>query len=825
MDDIRDVQSSPIVKHQARSRKSDVASTIGNRVVTGDLQRNLGVKAMEEKMTAISQENFDLKLEVHHRRTKQAELESKNEKLKMELERVQKEMNEVVTVAEEVHGLLTLRDEALEQAVVQIILYEERIESLEEDVKKITSIRPITDLESNNETFESEEQPAPPSSPPEKMQSRTDQVATPVNQTRLAIRVRDSMYRMPSFLAEENEDNGALRSLFLPTVQSVQTLRSISGSNDGHPDAGVINSPRLSVLSESSFLSVYGTRRPAQEDVESLDLTQDYTEELTGQVHAKAVAVDQWVDEGLNNLQESSQKKSTPRRPIGERPGQFLSMDDIAQTPAKRLEKIQRTLERKNGPSIVTRLPQRSPEAQVHTLPVAITRDSFYSAPKAPSKSNQTGLPPTPDTFSTNTLTSMNTMTTGTVKSASTESIQTHTIARPMQTYDKRSKERMKSGKWDSNPRLRAQRSVTETVTSHRAGHGLDTATQSELTVTISEFDSDRTTTDKTWSPKLRQNSTPAALNPPTLFTFSTDDNEWGKSGIPGLGQSPYSAGHPQVSSRDRSRITADFTTPRYSDDRSHVSSHNKIGTPGIGESPYSARSQMSSQTGNGDRYSPQTGIPRSMHPPARRSSIADSPTAEQKRAARRQQASRLAQDREFDVSPPKLPKITKTAPKQENQMPQAKESAKSGLVRFGYGLRSASGAFFAKSQKPVEQSVGVISTNVNAGNDMDSSRATPPPISRYPKDHYASKSRLPTGTSGGINYNRNGSMSSGLGSMDVGREAGSRQVSMNEQGEDEKPLMYDRDTSREERGQAKGEQTNASKGKWFGMKGKGGKK
>lgn len=47
-ENIRETQSSPSVSHQSRKRKSDVASSTATRVVTGDLQRSMGAKAMEE---------------------------------------------------------------------------------------------------------------------------------------------------------------------------------------------------------------------------------------------------------------------------------------------------------------------------------------------------------------------------------------------------------------------------------------------------------------------------------------------------------------------------------------------------------------------------------------------------------------------------------------------------------------------------------------------------------------------------------------------------------------------------------------------------------
>ena len=69
-----------------------------------------------------------------------------------------------------------------------------------------------------------------------------------------------SARRPPSFLREDKPSTSALRSLYrTETNGSYMSLnRAGSPQKDPDPDTFTLNSPRLSVLSESSFMSVYG---------------------------------------------------------------------------------------------------------------------------------------------------------------------------------------------------------------------------------------------------------------------------------------------------------------------------------------------------------------------------------------------------------------------------------------------------------------------------------------------------------------------------------------------------------------------------------------
>jgi hypothetical protein len=88
--------------------------------------------------------------------------------------------------------------------------------------------------------------------------------------------------RTPSFLRESNGSSSALRSLYLTDENKSKgafSVMSMTGSmflrEDADPETMTLDSPRLSVLSESSFMSVYGSPkhldlndgRPGRDDI------------------------------------------------------------------------------------------------------------------------------------------------------------------------------------------------------------------------------------------------------------------------------------------------------------------------------------------------------------------------------------------------------------------------------------------------------------------------------------------------------------------------------------------------------------------------------
>ena len=79
--------------------------------------------------------------------------------------------------------------------------------------------------------------------------------------------------RTPSFLHEEKPSTSALRSLYMTETNTsyISLNRAGSPQRDQDPDSYTLNSPRLSMLSESSFVSVYG-KSPKMQVGHSQDL-------------------------------------------------------------------------------------------------------------------------------------------------------------------------------------------------------------------------------------------------------------------------------------------------------------------------------------------------------------------------------------------------------------------------------------------------------------------------------------------------------------------------------------------------------------------------
>ena len=75
--------------------------------------------------------------------------------------------------------------------------------------------------------------------------------------------MRKTLARMPSFVSERSETTENLRSVYLGARASLMSLPRMSeDTNDAESRLAnnMMTSPSMSVLSESSFLSVYGSR-------------------------------------------------------------------------------------------------------------------------------------------------------------------------------------------------------------------------------------------------------------------------------------------------------------------------------------------------------------------------------------------------------------------------------------------------------------------------------------------------------------------------------------------------------------------------------------
>lgn len=186
----------------------------------------------EQDLSALHKRNFDLKLELFHRRERQTVLEKRIETLEG-----------AKTFAEEANTRLLQemekRDRAVEEAVQMIVSLEQRIELL------LREREMVRQLEADKALL------ARLNHSPSTALFNHD--ATPKRADELLPNERRDLARMPSFVSEHTEN---LRSVYLDTKPSYLSLSKA----DSRADNNGFVSPSMSVLSEDSFLSVYGNR-------------------------------------------------------------------------------------------------------------------------------------------------------------------------------------------------------------------------------------------------------------------------------------------------------------------------------------------------------------------------------------------------------------------------------------------------------------------------------------------------------------------------------------------------------------------------------------
>lgn len=461
LDNERGVQSSPV--RGTREERRPSSSGMG---------KGMGVKQIEEQVSTLHKQNFDLKLELYHRRQRQEALEARLEALEKQV----KEQAELQEVNEQLLAELEKRDQAVEEAVGIIVTLEDRVERLMQDREHVKEF----DKQYETDYFRPSHDDGPPSSPPE------------FKDNQLVVR-KEVLPRMPSFLSETTEGTEALRSLYLPPGQyndgnlpKLQEEETLSG----------MDSPRLSVLSKSSFVSVYGDKQSSPDAPEE--------PEHTPRRHRASSSIEKWVGNSPANV--------TPVRTSPQlRKNQFLSINDVLESPLQRLEKLKHTLEKHNS-TIASVRPQ--PERAVSVQARRKSRDALRRVfTDQTSFEHQHKLPPTPDTISTSTLRHYqysNDTLAGDHAKQGAFLYNTSTFPVPSTTQNAH----------QSTVSIRP-RSAGETVTSRREGHGWDTETQDDITETCSQSSNASATSAQGYSRSKNNMS-------PSFFNFSTD-NSWGR--------------------------------------------------------------------------------------------------------------------------------------------------------------------------------------------------------------------------------------------------------------------------------------------------------
>lgn len=344
------------------------------------------IKEMEHTLSTLHKQNFDLKLELFHRREKQTAMEERLAMFDERLEMLEKEKIESAKKNDQLASELEKRDKAVEEAVAIIVALESRLESLLRERETARKIEP----DSSPLTRVGSPAQAPSTNVTRPEPFNTDEPK--------------SLNRMPSFVSDRSDNTQNLRSVYLGAREP--SLVSLSRTEDTPNTTRIhyqLASPVPSVLSESSFVSVYGRNRtigdPAADD---------------SPLSAKAACHDRElvVSEGTPT---KAPRPTSSRAARGET-GQFHNIGDVldvGRSPLQRLEKLKMapaalpysprastsppTSSNNTDQSPFAR-PAKARKERQETLHKVLTQGPFNN------EQQPKGLPPTPDTLSTTTL-------------------------------------------------------------------------------------------------------------------------------------------------------------------------------------------------------------------------------------------------------------------------------------------------------------------------------------------------------------------------------------------------------------------------------------
>ncbi|KAI0121354.1 hypothetical protein BJ170DRAFT_600029 [Xylariales sp. AK1849] len=388
----RNSQSLPVQPTRRNTMDKRYQSNAGEE----EGKNGMGVKEMEKAVSTLHKQNFDLKLELYHRRERQTTLEEKTRKLEVQ----QEEMN---SIHESLLSELEKRDKAVDEAVDMINTLEARIDEL---VREREMVRIVDALGPYHQDL---------SSPPHDDEAQTLDVIS-------IARRRDkgkTLDRMPSFLSEQSERTANLRNVVLGNRSSLLHMRNVSESSADPSEINRITSPSLSVLSESSFMSVYGTTNNAQ-DKSSSSSQQD--QRLPNETFDGSPAPEKKPSNENWGTKKSSDIPSRTHREASKGGAslftQMQSLNNILDvaSPLQQLEMLPKKLSvddssrpstSGHGRGVNTPSPGRArvaPQVKTSREKREALRNVITASPTAKDLANSHALPPTPDTISSSTL-------------------------------------------------------------------------------------------------------------------------------------------------------------------------------------------------------------------------------------------------------------------------------------------------------------------------------------------------------------------------------------------------------------------------------------
>ncbi|TGJ83010.1 hypothetical protein E0Z10_g5754 [Xylaria hypoxylon] len=248
-----DIRDGDIPNSSSRRYRPVVERRPGSSHDDDSSQTSMGVKQVEK--------NFDLKLELFHRREKQSALE-------VQVEELLAERAESTEIQENLLSELVKRDKAIEEAVNMIVKLEARVDELVQEKEMMRRLEADGSYRHSWSNLSD---------------SLRTETPKPGDDGALLSTEPKTLERMPSFLSDRSAHTQNLRSIVLQNRSSLMHIRKvseISASSAEVSEANRVASPSLSMLSESSFVSIYGSKQgqdgvdlPPLDDVSAMDGT------------------------------------------------------------------------------------------------------------------------------------------------------------------------------------------------------------------------------------------------------------------------------------------------------------------------------------------------------------------------------------------------------------------------------------------------------------------------------------------------------------------------------------------------------------------------
>ena len=383
------------------------------------VQKEMGLREMSEHITKVDKQNFDLKLEVFHRR-------QRNDVLEVKLAELEAREADYDDLQAKYTALLLESDRQkliLDDAVLQICELQSENEELQAAIgghfAGVPDLEPVGHV--GEQRVSTDGQSVVPSTPPQangrpsQLPAR-DHQSLPKSMKSTASR-RD--LKEPLLCNGDNKTMTGLSNFYSsrdslnqanPSLTSVNRSGSVFSGDDEDTalDRQMLNSPRLSILSESGFSSIYGSPRDSFE-ASTVDHVCKPDSHSPPQMETRALGrsaqrdarIDLWIQE------KPSSRKPVKQSPQVEANERYASIEQVLQTrPCKPKEEPSvshvQIPPRQSSSTARANEHQRRCErgSPTKVLPRQRRSDSSSNGPM-----NFGGkLPPTPDTMSTATI-------------------------------------------------------------------------------------------------------------------------------------------------------------------------------------------------------------------------------------------------------------------------------------------------------------------------------------------------------------------------------------------------------------------------------------